>query len=197
MASATVNRVCIHNWRVLCHGKSQQDNGKEGSIYRSSRPDLMDPHDLEEFKKHGIKCIIDLRSDKDYEIASGSKVLDNYYKLYSVALPHRYKIHEDVICHPKHDSNKKEKETIPAKDVKEKKHFLINFFTTEYTMTVFKRAPWYIQFISLFFAVFDFVFRTGFKNFVRLFAVTVINRQGLGAQYFDIVEMSKAGLCAG
>lgn len=197
MASATVNRFCIHNWRVLCHGKSHQDSGKEGSIYRSSRPDLMDPHDLEEFKKHGIKCIIDLRSDNDYEIASGSKVLDNYYKLYSVALPHRYKIHEEVICHPKHSSNKKEKETIPTKDVKEKKHFLINFFTTEYIRTVFKRAPWYIQFISLFIAVFDFVFRTGFKNFVRLFAVTVMNRRGLGPQYLDIVEMSKAGLCAG
>ncbi|XP_076106913.1 triple specificity protein phosphatase PtpB-like isoform X2 [Mytilus galloprovincialis] len=59
MASANSDRVCIHNWRVLCHGKSKQGNGRHGSIYRSSRPDLMDPLDLEEFKKHGLKLLTD------------------------------------------------------------------------------------------------------------------------------------------
>ncbi|XP_063448840.1 uncharacterized protein LOC134728232 [Mytilus trossulus] len=198
MASANSDRVCIHNWRVLCHGKSKQGNGRHGSIYRSSRPDLMDPLDLEEFKKHGIKCIIDLRSDKDYEIASGSKVLDNYYKLYKVVLPKSncYKQQEPVICQAI-EGKKKKKAKGPATEILEKKHFLINFFTSAYTSTLFKRAPWYIQLISLFIAIFDFIFRTGFKNFVRLFAVTVINRAGIAASYLDIAEMSKGGICAG
>lgn len=158
----------------------------------------MEPIDLEEFKKHGIKCILDLRSVADYQQANGSKVLDNYYKLYKVILPKsfRYKPHEDVICQAV-DKSKKQNVQTKAKDITGQKHFLINFFTSEYTSTVFKRAPWYIQFISIFIALFDFVFKTGFKNFVRLFAVTVINREGLTAGYTDVVEMSKPGLCAG
>lgn len=196
MASANSDRLHIHNWRVLCHGK--QGNGKHGIIYRSSRPDLMEPIDLEEFKKHGIKCIIDLRSATDYKQANGSKVLDNYYKLYKVILPKsfRYKPHEEVICQNL-EKPKKSRTAISVKEATDRKHFLINFFTSEYTSTVFKRAPWYIQLVSLFIAIFDFVFKTGFKNFVRLFAVTVINREGVTAAYTDIIEMSKPGLCAG
>ncbi|PVD33085.1 hypothetical protein C0Q70_08534 [Pomacea canaliculata] len=42
----------------------------------------------------------------------------------------------------------------------------------------------------------DYIFNTGYKYFVRLFARTTLNRTGLIGQYKDIVEHSQKSICA-
>lgn len=200
MEKAENNNLCkiasLPNLRTLY--QTQKSTGlTKGLLYRSSRPDLLTDDDLSKFKELKIKCIIDFRSKSDYEQSSGSKILDQYYKIHGVKLPRRrnYRPGEQVKCFavgrwrsPLVDNTQLENG---------EKHFLINFFTKSYIWNVFKRAQWYIKLISLFVLVFDLIFRTGYVNFIRLFAKFVMNPMGLPAQYLDIVEMSQRSICTG
>lgn len=77
------------------------------------------------------------------------------------------------------------------------KHFLIDFFKINYIWKVYNRAPWYIKLYSLFFLIFDLLFNTGFRYFVRVFARHVLNQEGLYGQYCDMINHSQASICAG
>lgn len=77
------------------------------------------------------------------------------------------------------------------------RHFLINFFMINYIWNVFNRAPWYIRLYSLPVLVVDLLLNTGYRYFVRLFAKHVLNQDGLFGQYRDMINFSKASICAG
>lgn len=66
-----------------------------------------------------------------------------------------------------------------------------------YIWKVFNRAPWYIKLYSLLFLIVDVIFNTNYRYFVRVFAKHVLNRDGLFGQYRDMINYSKASICAG
>ena len=51
--------------------------------------------------------------------------------------------------------------------------------------------------IPCFYLIFDFIFNTGYRYFVGLFARKVLNRKGLTGQYIDMLTYSQASMCAG
>uniref|UniRef100_A0A1X7U3Y4 Uncharacterized protein n=1 Tax=Amphimedon queenslandica TaxID=400682 RepID=A0A1X7U3Y4_AMPQE len=55
---------------------------KDGLLYRSSRTDFVTPKDKSLFLQLGIKSIIDLRRQSEYERSDGSKLLDDIYPVW-------------------------------------------------------------------------------------------------------------------
>ena len=55
-------------------------------IYRSSKPDRILSQDLDEFRKLGIKCIVDFRSFGEYKNTDGDCLLDKEYPIYKVKI---------------------------------------------------------------------------------------------------------------
>lgn len=183
----------VPNFRVLCGAGSQVD-ARNGVIFRSSRPDFVEHDELDTFRELGIKSIIDFRSRREYFTADGNHVLDQEYHLYKVQLPfgRNFRHGESVSLvkiKPKYAQ-------WPENAQSSRKHYLINFFPMSYIWSVFNRAPWYIRLYSLIILVFDLIFYTGYKYFVRLFARTTLNGTGLIGQYQDIIELSQRGICA-
>lgn len=173
------------------------------NLYRSSRPDFLTSEEIDKFRAAGIRCIIDFRSVKEYRKATGLKNLDKFYPSYKVKLPFKfcYSPDEKVVyiplkspsCYFSHSNGSQCQE---QRTEQLGKHFLINFFMINYIWKVFNRAPWYIQLYSLLFLIVDVIFNTGYRYFVRVFAKHVLNRDGLFGQYRDMINHSKASICA-
>ena len=190
----------VPNFRLLCAVDSTSSSASQSfAVFRSSRPDRIGRGDLRTFKELGIRCIIDFRSKQEYNTADGARLLDQEYLLYCVQFPRgrNYKHDEAVKAEriaPKCSS--KSEGTSPQTDT-QCKHYLINFFTLNYIRAVFNRAPLYIRLYSLFYLLYDYIFHTGHKYFVRLFARTTLNSTGLIGQYKDMIEYSQRSICAG
>ncbi|KAK7505938.1 hypothetical protein BaRGS_00002660 [Batillaria attramentaria] len=183
----------VPNFRVLCASGPHIET-QNGLVYRSSRPDFMEHDELGAFKELGIQSIIDFRSRREYLGADGNHLIDQEYHLYQVKLPHgrNFRSREPVSL----VKLKPKRLQCPENADSTCKHFLINFFPMSYIWNVFNRAPWYIRLYSLIFLLFDIIFQTGYKYFVRLFARTTLNHTGLIGQYQDMVELSQRGICA-
>ena len=193
----------LPNFRCLNVSSIKGSSHTNNAIFRSSRPDLLDGNDLETFKTFGIRTIIDLRSKSEYMVASGPKLLDDTYKPYSVDLPQKRnpKPKSELYCYavPKTKDVKHGRGTCVIEQGMpvEKKRFLINFFNLNYVKRIFTRAPWYIQVVSLILLLLETIFRTRYLYFTRLFALTVVNKAGLGKSYEDMVELSQSSIYAG
>lgn len=195
-APALRRLTSVPNFRLLCSGSKDKCSVRQrpAAVFRSSRPDFIGHGELETFKELGIQCIIDFRSKQEYTSADGNHLLDREYDLYRVNLPqHRNFQHDEPVTFHR---------IAPSRDYPEKsdsccKHYLINFFTLNYIWRVFNRAPWYIRLYSLLCLFYDFIFRTGHKYFVRLFATKILNSTGILGQYKDIIEYSQRSICAG
>ena len=72
------------NFRELTT-KDEKSEKNSLKLYRSSRPDWLTMDEVEQFKRVGIKCIIDFRSATEYRKATGHKLLDEFYSLYKVS----------------------------------------------------------------------------------------------------------------
>ena len=71
------------NFRSVC---PDLVNGAK-NLYRSSRPDLLNQKEVDYIRKVlNIKCILDMRSTKEYKRASGDKLLDQYFSIYEVKI---------------------------------------------------------------------------------------------------------------
>ncbi|KAK3084513.1 hypothetical protein FSP39_014611 [Pinctada imbricata] len=202
-SSGNVAMKTLPNFRRINSSNFEGFENERKSVYRSSRPDCVEGDDLKAFHSLGIRTIVDCRSKAQYlhKTAEGPKHLDNVYKLYSVKLPkgRNYHLDETVTCFPiNHKTWDTEKTEISVKNIdgEEKKHFLINFFPSAYGRAIFMRAPWYIKILGIFVLLFDTIFRTSYIYFVRLFALTVINKGGLKKSYEDMIELSQASICA-
>ena len=80
----------LPNLRAVCqHQKNKTGEAPFRSqvIYRSSKPDRLLYEDLDEFRKLGIKCIIDFRSVSEYMGTDGHRPLDSEYPIYKVKIP--------------------------------------------------------------------------------------------------------------
>lgn len=178
----------VDNW---CN-ESAKEEGK-CILYRSSRPDFLTAAEIDTFKQLGIRSIIDFRSVKEYHKAGGPKLLDHHFPLYKVKLPLNFKCrHGDQVKYSRLQAN-----WVCRDETTQRKHFLINFFTLNYIWAIYSRAPWYIKLISLVLLLYDVIFNTGYKHFVRLFARNVLNKCGLAGQYIDMVTYSQAAICSG
>ncbi|XP_046337860.2 uncharacterized protein LOC124119412 [Haliotis rufescens] len=196
----------LPNLRVLCSTNYANCRRPTGLIYRSSRPDLLEPNDLQKFRELGIKCIIDFRGRKEYANATGTKPLDADFDLYHIKLPtgsgRNYKPKECVNFVPleKRTCNKNKSVQLTMRDIRSSKykqpHFLLDFFAGSYVWTILNRAPWYKKLYSILFLLYDFVFNTGYKHFVRFFVSNVLNCTGIIGQYKDMVDLSQRSICA-
>ncbi|CAH1785413.1 unnamed protein product [Owenia fusiformis] len=185
------------NFRRL-YPTEEDDNNRTpiGKVYRTSRPDFLTSEEAEVVRdKLGIKSIIDFRSSNEYtNIANGSKVLDTDYKVYKIKIPFL-------------NFNQKPLKAVAAKHLPRKRfrksdencsrrHFLIDFFKLNYIWLIYSRAPLITKVFSLVYLIYDAIFRTGFRYFVRPFAKAVLNPRGILGQYKDIIEQSQNGICA-
>lgn len=162
------------------------------TLYRSSRPDFLENSDLHKFEELGIKCIIDLRSAKEYEKANGAKNLNKNFIVHKIVLPKpwsKLRVGEKAVTKPICKYIKENQEF-------QGKHVLVNFFRLNYILAVFSRAPWYLQILSLFYLMYDVILNTGYRHFVRIFARNILNPSGIAGQYKDIVTYSHASICS-
>ncbi|CAI9744267.1 Hypothetical predicted protein [Octopus vulgaris] len=82
-----------------------------------------------------------------------------------------------------------------GQEMVERRHYLFDIFKA-YPWLMFSRAPWYIQVYSIFVLLFDVIWGTGFKHFMRLYVRRVLNPQGILGQYKDMIEIGSKQICA-
>ena len=187
-----------------------KDRKLKYKLYRSSRPDFLTESEVKSFKNLGIKSIIDFRSPSEYRKAKGNKLLDRPFPIYKVQLPFRYRYKPNQGVTVKKIKTKKlsENEDNSGTDSDsitnyekcfepQGKHYLVDFFRMNYVVAVFNRAPWYVRLYSMLYLIMDFIFNTGYRYFVGLFARKVLNLKGLTGQYIDMLTHSQASMCAG
>ena len=177
------------NFRAISLDGEQQVGEKcKHKLYRASRPDFLTEREVEMFiEQLGIKSIVDFRSPKEYARSQAARLLDHHYGLHKVIVPSRFNNTDQV----------KWKPASPQTDVKEKRHYFINFFKFIYFRKIFKLAPWYFRLYSLLFLLVDFILDNGFKYFVRQFSKAVLNNMGLIGQYQYMIDYSQPSICSG
>ena len=190
------------NFRVV--GGSEEQLGVEKlapNLYRSSRPDLLNENDLEEFGKLGIRTILDFRSVREYTKANGQKLLDSIYPVFKIKLPFLslYKPGQKVNYVPVDTMTPKQAvpEEVMRSTPDNSRHFLLDFFKANYIWAVFNRAPLWFRFFSLIYVIIDLVLQTEWRYFVGAFAKKVLNQTGLVGQYKDMINYSQASIYAG
>lgn len=159
------------------HGKKVKD----GYLYRSSRTDFLSEDETNQIKELGIKSIIDLRRNQEYEQADGDKILDGTYKLC-------------IMKNGKIKDWKQKKQRKPATSGNVDPHYfgrryLVNIMTKKLILQVFNKVSIVIRALSLLLLAVDKFF--GSHLFVRLFSHLVSNQQTLADQYIAMVEHTK------
>ena len=185
------------NFRLLTETSKDvgYDHGGLPLLYRSSRPDFLTELDIGQFRKTGIKAIIDFRSEKEYTKANGDKLLDKYYPVYKVKINIFGKTSDG---YPKCELLKRRAYSESSSGGHTLgKHYLIDFFRMNYILAVYNRAPLWFKLYSLLYLVYDLIFNTGYRNFVKVFAEKVLNKCGLAGQYIDMLNHSQAPILAG
>ncbi|ELT93610.1 hypothetical protein CAPTEDRAFT_211304 [Capitella teleta] len=181
------------NFRALDCQPENASHTYPTKLYRSSRPDFLTQEEVEIFQKElGIKCIIDVRSVREYKRANGRKLLNDSYPGFKVQLPRKmkYKPGDQVEAKPV-------KLLANARDLDQNlKHYFMDFFKLNYVWAIYNRAPLYVRLYSLLFLILDLILMTNFVYFVRIFAKNVLNKQGLVGQYIDMLHYSQAQICA-
>lgn len=188
-----------HNFRQVypfgVQESDQDETGQIGNLYRSSRPDFMEDHEVEKLQTLGVKTIIDLRSTAEYKKASGHKRLDQKYKVREVLLPEKgqkYKPGEKISWKP---VNAVKETTDDEED--QYHHYLINFFNFNFISTLFLRLPWYMKIYGVLVMVYDLLLGTHLLYFSRIMFRYAVNDQGLIGQYIDMAELSNTAICSG
>ena len=179
------------NFRSLV--KEETKTHETTKIYRSSRPDFLSYEEVEEFRKLGIRSIIDFRATSEYRKAQGSKLLDSFYEPIKIKLP----LFGDVPINNVEQVRVQVPDSGSHQNHYIGKHFFIDFFKMNYVYNVFRKVSIWFRIYSLLYLLYDLLFGTGFKHFIRLFAKKVINKEGLAGQYADMLNHSKASIYAG
>ena len=192
----------VPNFRTVVEPESFDD--EHPKLYRSSRPDFMTPEDFEDFRKLGIRSIVDFRAHGEYKRATGTKLLDHYYPRYKVVIPKFGEIPLNSVKavpiktseYGEHTENIKKSHT---NETVLGKHYFIDFFKLNYIWMVFTKAPMWFRLYSLIYLIYDIIFRTGFRHWIRAFAEQVLNKdeKGLAGQYMDMIDFSKASIYSG
>lgn len=150
-----------------------------GKVYRSSRQDLLNEADSTSLSKLGIRSIIDFRSAEEYNCSKGEKLFDQNSNILEVIIPKTCQ-HGQPVCYipvkPLRTKAEGAQQAIQSNPDNEnsssRNRYIINFFKTNYVLTVFNRIPLYKRLFSLLYLIFDVIFRT---HFFLLFSIL---RQG-------------------
>ena len=153
---------------------------KDGLLFRSSRTDFVTMRDKGLFRRLGIKSIVDLRRQSEYERSDGEKLLDDMYQL-SVLKKGRP---ETMI--PSMRWGKR------AKDGPQTyfgRRLLVDMWTMDLIWHVFGQLNFLIRYLSLILVAIDWVF--GSHLFVKLYTWLVLNHMSVSNQYMDVLEYTK------
>ena len=151
---------------------------KDGLLFRSSRTDFVTMRDKGLFRRLGIKSIVDLRRQSEYERSDGEKLLDDMYQL-SVLKKGRP---ETMIPSMRWGKRAKDEPRTYFG-----RRFLVDM-TKGLIWHVFGQLNFLIP-LSLILVVIDWVF--GSYLFVKLCAWLVLNHMSVSKQYMEVLERTK------
>lgn len=158
------------------HGQKIRD----GLLYRSSRTDFVTVRDKSLFQQLGIKNIIDLRRQSEYERSDGEKRLDDIYK------PMLLK--DGAVMDLKPSFRWGSKNDKPMPDLLGKR-YLVNLWTMDLIWHIFVQLNFFVRWLSVLLLVVDWLL--GCHLFVKFYNARVLNHQPLSSQYFDVLEYCK------
>ena len=175
---------------------------RDGLLYRSSRTDFVTEKDLEELRRLGIRTILDLRPKRDYQrdLAQGDGLVDKSFNPYIVKTGQVQKLqHTDPAWKDRLRPRKtqqtgetgatKTKGHLEESEYMEEKRFIVDLWTKDLILHVFRKLNVIVRFLSLTLALVDWI--CGTHLFVKFYAWAVLNKVELWESYLDILEHCK------
>lgn len=154
---------------------------KDGLLFRSSRTDFVTRRDTGRFQELGIKTIVDLRRQSEYERSDGDKILDSMYQVRVL------KDGRETSMKPSLRWGKKS--TDESSGIPLGQRLLVNMWTMDLIWHTFYKLNFFLRWLSLVLVGIDWVFGTHF--FVKLYTWLVINETSLAEQYMEVLEFTK------
>lgn len=145
-------------------------------LFRSSRTDFLNSTEQGEFKKLGIKSIIDLRHIDEYRKANGAKILDSDYP----------------VCVIKKGKMKEFRSKTSADSAFCGRRYLINIVTMNLIWSILMRVNFFIRYGSLCFLLVDKLYGT--HLFLRFYTWWILNQIPMYEQYVDLLEFGKSAV---
>ena len=156
---------------------------KDGLLFRSSRTDFITVKDRALFQQLGVKSIIDLRTQTEYERADGEKLLDDIYSPYVLKHGKIKKMKPSLRWgRRKGNSNRDDSDFVGYR-------YLVSMWTMNWIWYIFGQLNFILRWSSFLLLIIDWIF--GSQLFVKLFVKLVINKQTISRQYVDILEYNK------
>lgn len=156
---------------------------KDGLLFRSSRTDFITVKDKALFQELGIKSIIDLRSQTEYERADGEKLLDDIFSSYVLKHGKIKKMKPSLRWgRKKGNSNRDDSDFVGYR-------YLVSMWTMKWIWYIFVQLNFILRWSSFLLLIIDWIF--GSQLFVKLFVKLVINKQSISRQYVDLLEYNK------
>ena len=161
---------------------------KDGLLYRSSRTDFITSKDKTLFLQLGIKSIVDLRRQSEFERADGEKLLQSLYPVWIVK--------EGTVkqMKPSRRWGKKRGSQQTQEDDPNTigRRYLVNMWTMDLIWSIFKRLNFIIRWMSLILALIDWFIGT--HMFVKFYAKLVVNHQSVTEQYLNVLDYTKSAI---
>ena len=157
---------------------------KDGLLYRSSRTDFVTPKDKSLFLQLGIKSIIDLRRQSEYERSDGSKLLDDIYPVWILKCGDVRRMKPSLRWGGKTRST-----SPPPSDNTAGRRYLVNMWTMKIIWHIFTQANFIVRWLSLILVLIDWL--SGLHLFVKFYTWLVLNNYSVSKQYIDVVELAK------
>lgn len=142
------------------------------------------------FQQLGIRSILDLRRQSEYERSDGDKALDDMYQL------HVIKKGEVVPMKPSLRWGKKSAKGSSSAMSPEQymgKRYLVNMWTMKLIWHEFEKLNFFIRYLSLILVVIDWLF--GCHIFVKLYTWLVLNEMSVADQYLEVLEYTQPVIC--
>lgn len=160
---------------------------KDGLLYRSSRTDFVTQKDKSLFLQLGIKSILDLRRQSEYERADGDKCLDDLYPVWILKNGQAKPIERSLRWGGGGGAS-----SLQEKPSKEHygRRYLINMLTMKLIWFYFVQVNFFIRWGSMILVAIDWL--TGLHLFVKFFNWLLINQNTVPKQYIDLIENTQS-----
>ena len=160
---------------------------KDGLLYRSSRTDFITSKDKTLFLQLGIKSIVDLRRQSEFERADGEKLLQSLYPVWIV----KDGTTKEMKPSRRWGKNGGSQQTQDDPNTIGRR-YLVNMWTMELIWSIFKQLNFIIRWMSLLLALIDWF--VGSHIFVKFYAKLVVNHQSVTEQYLNILDYTKPAI---
>ena len=158
---------------------------KDGLLFRSSRTDFVTHRDTGRFQELGIKSIVDLRRQSEYERSDGDKILDSMYRVCVLKKGHEVPMNPSFRWGKRTGSGAADSSSSHALG----RRLLVNMWTMELIWHTFAKLNFFLRWISIILLAVDWVL--GSHLFVKLYTRLVINQTSLTDQYMEVLEFTK------